>query len=181
MAVCAPVGRILACVDLKPHMVRGWLARLADPEFFTRAADACALYRTCPANAVVISVDEKTGITARFREHPDQPGRHGQRTRREFEYIRHGTVSIAALNVHTGHVLTERIDRDNADTFIGFLRQLNESVPAGTSIHLVMDNGSSHVAKETKAWLATRPPASTSTTPPNTPAGSTKSSCSSPP
>ncbi|MCO6003917.1 IS630 family transposase [Actinoallomurus purpureus] len=133
------VGRILACVDLKPHLVRGWLTRPADPEFFTRAADVCALYGTCPANAVVISVDEKTGITARSRKHPDQPGRPGQRTRREFEYIRHGTVSIiAALNVHTGQVLTERIDRNNADTFIGFLRQLNESITAGTSIHLVI-------------------------------------------
>ncbi|WP_433177497.1 helix-turn-helix domain-containing protein [Actinoallomurus sp. CA-150999] len=27
------VGRILACVDLKPHLVRGWLTRPADPEF----------------------------------------------------------------------------------------------------------------------------------------------------
>ncbi|RLU83686.1 hypothetical protein CTZ27_28275 [Streptomyces griseocarneus] len=44
--------------------------------------------------------------------------------------MRHGTVSIiAALNVHTGQVLTERTDRNNADTFIGFLRQLNESIP----------------------------------------------------
>lgn len=167
------VGRILACVDLKPHLVCGWLTRPADPEFFTRAADVRALYRTCPANAVVISVDEKTGITARARKHPDQPGRPGQRTRREFEYIRHGTVSIvAALNVHTGQVLTERIDRNNADTFIGFLRQLNESIPAGTSIHLVMDNGSSHVAKKTK--VAGHP--SPLQHPP-----STKSSCSSPP
>ncbi|MBS2546432.1 hypothetical protein KGQ19_06090 [Catenulispora sp. NL8] len=51
-------------------------------------------------------MDEKTGITARSRKHPDQlgqPGQPGRRTRREFEYIRHGTVSIvAALNVHTG-------------------------------------------------------------------------------
>ncbi|MFJ6769901.1 IS630 family transposase [Kitasatospora sp. NPDC091257] len=114
--------------------------------------------RTCPANAVVISVDEKTGITARSRKHPDRSGRPGQRTRREFEYIRHGTVSIiAALNVRTGQVLTEHTDRNNADTFIGFLRQLDESVPAGTSIHLLMDNGSSHVAKTTKAWPVTRP------------------------
>ena len=118
----------------------------------------CALYRRCPPNAVVFSVDEKTGITARSRKHPDQPGRPGQRTRREFEYVRHGTVSIiAALNVHTGQVLTQTIERNNADTFIGFLRTLDTTVPAGTDIHLVMDNGSSHVAKKTKAWLAARP------------------------
>ena len=42
------VGRILSSVDLKPHLVRGWLTRPADPEFFTRAAGVCALYRTCP-------------------------------------------------------------------------------------------------------------------------------------
>ncbi|MEY9895815.1 transposase [Catenulispora sp. MAP12-49] len=152
------IGRILHSVDLKPHLVRGWLTRPADPEFFTRAADVCDLYRACPPNSVVVSIDEKTGITARSRKHPDQPGRPGRRTRREFEYVRHGTVSIiAALNVHTGQVLTQRIDRNNADTFIGFLRTLDSTVPAGTNIHLVMDNGSSHVAKKTKSWLAARP------------------------
>jgi DDE superfamily endonuclease len=152
------VGRILNSVDLKPHLVRGWLTRPADPEFFTKAAAVCALYRRCPPNAVVFSVDEKPGITARSHKHPDQPGRPGQRTRREFEYVRHGTVSIiAALNVHTGQVLAQTIERNNADTFIGFLRTLDTTVPAGTGIHLVMDNGSSHVAKKTKPWLAARP------------------------
>ena len=106
---------------------------------------------------MVISVDEKTGITARSRKHPDRPGRPGRRTRRESEYVRHGTVSvIAALNVHSGQVLTETIARNNAETFICFLRILDQSIPAGTDIHLVMDNGSSHVAKKTKAWLAAR-------------------------
>lgn len=151
------VGRILGSVDLKPHLVRGWLTRRADPEFFTRAASVCALYRTCPEGAVVISVDEKTGSTARSRKHPGRPGRPGRRTRRESGYVRHGTVSvIAALNVHSGQVLTETIARNNAGTFIGFLRILDPSIPAGTDIHLVTDNGSSHVAKKTKARLASR-------------------------
>lgn len=152
------IGRILGSVDLKPHLVRGWLTRPADPQFFDKAAEVCALYRRCPENCVVISVDEKTGITARCRKHPDTPARPGRRTRREFEYVRHGTVSIvAALDVHTGQVLTETIARNNAETFIGFLRLLDSAVPTGTDIHLVMDNGSSHVAKKTKAWLAAHP------------------------
>ncbi|HEU5429491.1 MAG TPA: IS630 family transposase [Actinocrinis sp.] len=157
LAVCAAqIGRILGAVDLKPHLVRGWLTRPADPQFFTLATEVCDLYRTCPPGAVVLSVDEKTGITARSRKYPDQPERPGRRTRREFEYVRHGTVSIiAALDVHSGQVLTERIERNNAETFIGFLRLLDRSIPPGLAIHLVMDNGSSHVAKKTKAWLAT--------------------------
>jgi transposase len=149
------IGRILGSADLKPHLVRGWLTRPADPEFFDKAADVCALYHACPDNAVVISVDEKTGITARSRKHPDAPGGPGRRTRREFEYVRHGTVSIiAALDVHTGQVLTETIARNDSDTFIRFLRLLDSAIPAGQDIHLVMDNGSSHTSKKTRAWLA---------------------------
>ncbi|MES9511070.1 IS630 family transposase [Streptomyces sp. NPDC000609] len=152
------VGRILNAVDLKPHLVRGRLTRPADPEFFTRAADVCDLYRTCPPNAVVISVDEETGITARSRKYPDQPAGPGRRARRKFEYIRHGTVSVtAALDVHTGQVLTHTIARNDSDTFIGFLRQLDATIPARQQIHLVMDNGSSHTSKTTRAWLAARP------------------------
>jgi transposase len=152
------IGRILDGVDLKPHLVRGWLTRRPDPLFFTRAADVCALYRQCPDNSVVLSIDEKTGITARSHKHPEQPARPGRRTRREFEYIRHGTISIiAALDVHTGQVLTERIAHNNAATFIAFLQVIDQTIPGDLDIHLVLDNGSSHTAKLTKKWLAAHP------------------------
>jgi transposase len=76
------------------------------------------------------------------------PARPGRRTRREFEYIRSGTVAIiAALNVHTGQVLTQTTIRNDSDTFIRFLRLLDSTIPAGQDIHLVMGNGSSHTSK----------------------------------
>ena len=53
--------------------------------------------------------------------------------------------------------MTERIAKNDAETFIGFLRLLDRSIPEGTDIHLVMDNGSSHVAKKTRLWLAAHP------------------------
>jgi transposase len=53
------VGRILADLDIKPHQVRGWLTRKEDPGFWERAADVCGLYLSPPANAIVLSVDEK--------------------------------------------------------------------------------------------------------------------------
>jgi len=152
------IGRILAQADLKPHRVRGWLTRPADPDFFTRAADVCSVYRHRPPGAVVLSVDEKTGITARSRKHPDIPERPGRRRRREFEYVRHGTVSIiAALDVHTGQVLTETITRNNSATFIRFLRLLDQTIDPTRNIHLVLDNGSSHTSKATRTWLAAHP------------------------
>lgn len=56
------VGRILAKMDVKPHLVRSWLSRPDDPTFWERAADVCGLYLSQPASALVLSVDEKTAI-----------------------------------------------------------------------------------------------------------------------
>ncbi|WP_443032064.1 transposase [Streptomyces sp. CA-210063] len=64
---------------------------------------------------------------------------------------------VVALDVHTGQVITETIARNNADTFIRFLRLLNSSIAAHLDIHLVLDNGSSHTAKKTRSWLAAYP------------------------
>lgn len=152
------VGRILADLDLKPHRVRGWLTRPADPDFFTKAANVCDLYLHRPAGSIVVCVDEKTAIGARSRKHPQQPARPGRVARREFEYVRHGTVSIiAALDVHSGQVLTQRIVRNDSATFIAFLTMLDQHTDPDLIIHLVLDNGSSHTSKATKKWLAAHP------------------------
>ena len=160
------IGRILADLDLKPHRVRGWLTRPADPDFFPKATDVCDLYLHRPANSIVVCIDEKTAIGARSRKHPEQPARPGRVARREFEYVRHGTISIiAALDVHSGHVVTERIIRNDSATFIAFLSMLDQHVDPQLSIHLVLDNGSSHTSKATKTWLAAHPRFQTHHTP----------------
>jgi len=151
------VGRILADADIKPHRVRGWLNRPDDPEFFTRAAQICALYQAIPAGTVLLSVDEKTGIQAKSRKHRTRRAAPGRPERREFEYVRHGTVSlIAAMNVADGSITPKIIARNNSDTFIAFLTEIDQAIPAYLNIHLVMDNGSSHTSKATRRWLAAR-------------------------
>lgn len=152
------VGRILAGVDIKPHRVRGWLNRPDDPGFFQRAAQICALYQHVPAGTVLLSVDEKTGIQAKSRRYRTRRAGHRRPERREFEYRRHGTVSLmAALDVADGTVRPKIIDRNNSVTFIGFLTEIDRDVPAHLRIHLVLDNGSSHTSKATRAWLAEHP------------------------
>lgn len=152
------VGRILADLDIKPHQVRGWLTRTDDPTFWERAADVCAMYLSPPANAVVLSVDEKTAMGARKPKYETVPAAPGRPERREFEYRRNGTASIiAALDVHSGQVLADDIARNDAATFIEFLAGIDRVVDPGLTIHLILDNGSSHVAKATKAWLADHP------------------------
>ena len=154
------VGRILADLDLKPHLVRSWLTRPDDPDFAERAVDVCGLYLHHPGdNALVLSVDEKTAIPARSRRHPTKRCQTGLIERQEFEYRRHGTACLmAALNVHTGEVLATDAVRNDADNFIGFLDQIDMLTPDELIVHLVMDNGASHVAKKTQAWLGRTSP-----------------------
>jgi transposase len=88
------IGRILADLDIKPHRVRGWITRPQDPAFWERAADICGLYLVPPTNALVLSVDEKTGIGAPSRTRPTQPVAPGRPARQEHAYLRHGTAAL---------------------------------------------------------------------------------------
>jgi transposase len=154
----AQIGRILRALSIKVHRVREWLNRPADPDFAAKAAAVCDLYLNPPPNAVLLSLDEKTSIQAKSRKHPTRPAITGQAERREFEYIRHGTASLmAALNVATGEVLGRIIGRNDSTTFIAFLHELDQMTHPDLDIHLIMDNGSSHTSKATRAWLADHP------------------------
>ncbi|MGY5031272.1 IS630 family transposase [Streptomyces sp. 900116325] len=89
---------------------------------------------------------------------PGRPARPGAPARQEFEYRRHGTASLAAaLDVSSGEVLAEVIARNDAVTFAALLDRLDRVIPPDKEIHAVLDNGSSHTAKHTKAWLAAHP------------------------
>ena len=162
----ATVRRVLGEAKVRPHKVRGWLNRADDPSFWLRAGQVCRLYLNPPPGTVLISIDEKTGIQAKSRKHPQIPARPGQDARREFEYARHGTISIiAAMNVTTGGVIAERIRRNDSATFTGFLAMLHQMIPLSLRIDLIMDNGSSHTSAATRAWLAAHPRFSVTFTP----------------
>lgn len=150
--------RFLDRLDIKPHKVVGWLNRRDDPEFWDRVRDVCGLYLSKPQNAMVVSIDEKTGIQAKERLAATSPAAPGKAGRQEFEYRRHGTASLlAALDVHSGEVLAQDIDCNNSITFVGFLEELDRLVAPGLELHLIMDNGASHTSKATRAWLAEHP------------------------
>src|SRR5450631_340447 len=159
-------GRILAGLELAPHRVRGWLNRRDDDQFRAQAAAVCEVYLRPPPGTVVICIDEKTGIQAKYRKYPEQPAAPGRLARREFEYVRNGTVSIiAALHVATGQVITEPVARNDSVTFTGFLHRLDQCTDPRLNIHLVMDNGSSHTSRATRAWIAAHPRITVTCTP----------------
>jgi transposase len=163
------VWRILTAMHVDLTKVRGWLNRRDDPTFWDRVRDVCGLYLHPPEQALVLSVDEKTSIQAKQRKHPDQAPGPSRWRRREFEYVRHGTASLfAALDVHTGQVLAEPIPgKNDSANFCGFLDSIEASVDPSLAIHVILDNGSSHISKYTKAWFAAHPRWTVHYTPPH--------------
>jgi putative transposase len=146
------VQKVLAAEDIKPHRFRYWKAS-HDPEFESKMLAIVGLYIDPPENAIVLSVDEKTSIQALDRLQPLLPLKPHKIERLSHEYKRNGTASLlAALEVHAGTIEATTIERNDSDTFIRFLRRLLGSHPSG-ELHLILDNGSSHVSKKTRAWI----------------------------
>lgn len=151
------VWRIFDALDLKPWQTQSWLTS-HDPEFWAKAADVCGLYLDPPANAVVWSVDEKSGMQAKSRINPTRPARPGVPVRREFEYRRHGTaVLYAALNVHDGAVAGWVTDSTRSDNFVEFLADLVALTPRGLELHCIVDNLSAHATPKVEAFLDAHP------------------------
>ena len=75
-----------------------------------------------PHNAVVWSVDEKSGMQAKSRINPTKPAVPGKPERREFEYKRNGTaVLFAALDVHDGAMAGWVTDSTRSENFVDVL------------------------------------------------------------
>nr|WP_198022988.1 hypothetical protein [Paenibacillus zanthoxyli] len=76
-------------------------AKPQDPVAFAeKTREISRVYRSAPLlhslGVHVVSLDEMTGIQALERLHPTLPMRPGLVERREFEYIRHCTLSLIA-------------------------------------------------------------------------------------
>jgi transposase len=149
--------RICRALDLKPWQVESWMTS-HDPDFWERAGDVCGLYLNPPENAVVWSVDEKSGIQAKSRVNPTRPAVPGIAVRREFEYRRHGTaVLFAGLKVHEGTVAGWVSDSTKSDNFVAFLADLVAQTPTGLDLHCIVDNLSAHTTAKVDAFLAANP------------------------
>jgi len=96
------VGRIWRTFGVKPHIVNGFKLS-KDPMFVEKTRDIVGLYLNPPANAIVLSVDEKSQCQALERAQPILPIDLGRPECQTHDYIRHGTTSLfAALEVATG-------------------------------------------------------------------------------
>jgi transposase len=168
-AVKATVHRILSAQDLHPERVRYYLEK-RDPEFEAKMKVVLLVYQEIALQnearsggtprIITVSADEKPGLQALANTAPDLPPAAGKHpaVARDHEYKRMGTCSIlAALDLHDGHVTARVERRHRSREFIELLKDLDARYPADCTIRVVLDNHSSHISKETRAFLATRP------------------------
>jgi hypothetical protein len=93
------------------------------------------------------SLDEKTGIQALERAAPDLPMKPGSCAKREYEYIRHGTLClIASLCVVTGKVFPWMNPTRTEEDFVYFLWLLLATDPSANWI-FVADNLNTHCSE----------------------------------
>ena len=103
-----------------------------------------------------VSTDELTGVQALERKHPGLPMAPGKVERREFEYIRHGTLSfILSRDVVTGEVLapTAGSTRSEAD-FLAHMQAVVATDPTAIRWHFVVDNLNIHLSASLVRWVA---------------------------
>ena len=151
------VHRIWRKHGLQPHRVR--VFKLSkDPEFAKKLRDIVGLYMAPPANAIVLSIDEKSQIQALDRTQPGLPLKKGRAGTMTHDYKRHGTTTLfAALDIKGGSVIGQNMQRHRHQEFIRFLNTVEGQVPPGKVIHAVLDNYAAHKHPKVKAWLARHP------------------------
>jgi hypothetical protein len=150
------VGRILRAAPLQPHRQKMWL-NSQDDEFREKRDDVLRVYYEAPADEHIICLDEKTGIQALERRYPDLPMTPGTPVRREFEYIRHGTLALmGAFDVRRGKLFGFVSEDHTAMTFVDLLDAVDICYPVGPG-HLICDNLSAHDTDDVLDWLEAHP------------------------
>jgi transposase len=151
------VHRVWKSHRIQPHRERS-IKLSKDPSFNEKVRDIVGLYLNPPDKAAVICVDEKSGIQALDRSQTILPLRPNMPAGRSWDYKRNGTIDLfVALNILDGTVVTELHRRHRHQEFLLFLRTIDENVPDGLDIHMVMDNLDIHTHPDVNRWFARHP------------------------
>lgn len=133
--------------------------KIDDPEAFPkRVAEICQLYRQAHAlrtqRVHVVSCDEKTGIQALERMKPTKLPKPGQIEKREYEYPRHGTLSlIGSFDVVTGNIVGQSIGPTrNESDFVEHIKTTVAAVPEAQWV-LVCDQLNTHKSESLVRWI----------------------------
>jgi hypothetical protein len=152
------ISLILRAASLQPHRSRYWKTPTLNEEFRERASRILWLYERVEwlheRGEVVLALDEKPNIQVLERCAPARLMRPGEIERREFEYLRHGTVNLlVALVVHSGKMRGWCLPTNDSYHLCRVLPRFFYKYREARRIHLIWDGGSSHISGYTQEFL----------------------------
>lgn len=141
---------------IKPHVTRTF--KLSnDKNFEAKFWDVIGLYLSPPDRSLVLCCDEKSQCQALERTQPGLPLGVGHIRTATHDYIRHGTLTLfAALSYLDGKIFRRTASRHTHVEWLGFLKQVDKETPEGLTLHLIIDNYSTHKHPKVKSWIKWR-------------------------
>lgn len=141
-------------------MMRYYLNPEPDPQSHEKIAAINHLYQTAQERAergeAIVSTDEMTGVQALEPKHPDLPMRPGHVLRREFEYLRHGTLSLI-VNFQVADGIVGQVSAGSTRNEADFLAHIQRTVTANPQIvqwHFIVDNLNTHQSESLVRYVA---------------------------
>ena len=136
--------RVCSARGLKPHLVRTF--KLSnDPHCEEKLVDVVGLYLQPPDQAIVLCMDQNSSVRALDRTHASLLMIKGRAATMTHDDKRHGTTTLfAALDVLTGQVIGSCLPQHRHTEFWKFLTLIDTEVPAGLTVHLIVDNDTTH-------------------------------------
>ena len=131
-----------------------------EEDFAEKVTDINEVYQQAPDRAKqgerTESLDEMTGVQALERKHPGLPLCPGKVERREFEYIRHGTLSfICNFDVANGELTACTASKTrNEQDFLEHIQSRVASDPDSVKWHFVSDNLNIHLSESLVRYVA---------------------------
>jgi len=125
-----------------------WCIAELNEEYIARMEDVLAIYeKPLSDKEPVLCVDEKP-VVLHADVRPPRPMRPGQILRRDCEYERRGTANVfCGVEPKAGHHFTKPTSNRCSAQFADYLVEIVASYPEADTIHLVMDNLSTHNRK----------------------------------
>jgi len=125
-----------------------WCVAKLDEEYIERMEDVLKVYeKPLTERAPVVCLDEKP-VLLHEDTRPPVRMRPGQVARRDYEYKRCGTANVfCAVEPKAGRHFTKPTPTRKSPEFADFLLEIAASYPKADTIHLVLDNLSTHSRK----------------------------------
>jgi DDE superfamily endonuclease len=135
-----------------------WCVAEVDEEYIAKMEDVLALYEK-PYNAAepVVCLDEKPVVLHRDLRGPTQ-AQPQQPAKRDYEYERCGTANVfCAVEPLAGRHFTWPTPNRSGKQFAKMLQRIAKAYPSARTIHLVLDNLSTHARSSLVRHLGTDP------------------------